>query len=320
MLGKLHLACHNFVTNLQQVVHPVFTIWSYHGNMDEEPAGGRAANLLEGFRSMSHTSNESAEWHHPLITPYQPRRFDRRRLLVMTTGGIAAAASIVPLRAASGQESSPETAITGEADARDLLEQAVRAMAELETFAFEIETVAGETALMPGLSLGLVEGAVRRPNDFTATVEVSTPIGTIALSAVGLGNQAWIENPLSDGEWMSLEGIGDVSAILNPDILVLAAVNVLQDARLDGTEKVGGLDTTRIAGVINLAEAASLVDEAAGQISSEPLDVLIWIDDDHRIAEIELAGPILSTEDASVIRSIRFFDFDEPVDIEEPPV
>lgn len=267
-------------------------------------------------------SNDSASWQHPLITPYQPRRFDRRRLLVMTSAGIAAAASIVPLRPVLGQESSPmaEPAITGDDDARELLERAVRAMAELETFGFEIVTVAGETALMPGLTLGLVEGAVRRPNDFIATVEVSTPVGNIELSAVGLGDRAWIQNPLSDGEWMSLEGIGDVSAILNPDTLVLAAINVLQDARLDGTEKVGGQDTTRIAGVINLAEAASLLDEAAGEISSDPLEVLVWIDGDDRIAEIELAGPILTTEEASVIRSIRFFDFDEPVEIEEPAI
>ncbi len=266
--------------------------------------------------------NDPTTWQHPLITPYQPRRFDRRRLLMMTTGGIAAAASIVPLRPALGQESSPapEPAITGDDDARAVLDRAVRAMADLETFGFEIVTVAGETALMPGLSLGLVEGAVRRPNDFVATIEVSTPIGTIELSAVGLGDRAWIENPLSDGEWMSLEGIGDVSAILNPDTLVLAAVNVLQDARIDGTEKVSGQETTRIAGVINLAEAASLVDEAAGQISSDPLDVLVWIDSDDRIVEIELAGPILTSEDATVIRSVRFFDFDEPVEIEEPPV
>lgn len=271
---------------------------------------------------MAHTPNDPAEWRHPLIAPYHPRRFDRRRLLVMTTGGIAAAASIVPLRAAVAQESTPETGttITGEADARDLLEQAVRAMADLETFAFEIVTVAGETTLMPGLTIGQVEGAVRRPNDFTATVEVSTPIGTIELSAVGLGDKAWIQNPLSDGEWMSLEGIGDVSSILNPDVLVLAAINVLQDARLDGTEKIDGQETTRIAGIINLAEAASMLDEAAGEISTEPLDVVVWINDQHQILEIELAGPILVTEDASVIRSVRFFDFDEPVDIDEPPV
>ena len=266
--------------------------------------------------------NDPAAWQHPLITAYQPRRFDRRRLLVMTSAGIAATASIVPLRSAFGQESSPvaETSITGEEDARTVLERAVRAMAELDTFGFEIVTVAGETALMPGLSLGLVEGAVRRPNDFVATVEVSTPIGNIELSAVGLGDRAWIQNPLSDGEWMSLEGIGDVSAILNPDTLVIAAINVLQDARIDGTEKVGGQDTTRIAGTINLAEAASLVEESVGEISSEPLEVLVWIDGDDRIAEIEIAGPILTSEDASVIRSIRFFDFDEPVEIDEPPI
>ncbi len=270
---------------------------------------------------MTDSSNRS-DWHHPLITPYEPRRFDRRRLIGMTTVGIAAAAPLSTLRGALGQEASPAASpmITGETDATELLDRAVRAMAALQTFAFEIVTVAGETALMPGLNLDLVEGVVRRPNDFMATVEVSTPVGTIEVSAVGLGNTAWIQNPLSDGEWMSLEGIGDVAAILNPDTLVLAAINVLQDARIDGTEKIDGQDTTRIAGTINLAEAASMIDEADGQISADPLDTFVWVDGDDRIVEIELDGPILSTEDAGVIRSIRFYDFDEPVEIDEPTV
>ena len=268
------------------------------------------------------TSSNDNRWSHPLITSYQPRRFDRRRLVLMTGGGIAAAAAIVPLRVVPAQEATPgtETAISGDDDAQALLERAVRAMAALDTFGFEIETIAGETAILPGFNLGLVEGAVRRPNDFMASVEVSTPVGSLGLSAVGIGDQAWIQDPLSDGEWISLEGIGDVSAILNPDTLVLASVSVIQDARVDGEEKLDGYDTTRVAGTINLAETAAMIDEAAGQISSEPIDVLVWVNEDDHILEIELSGAVLASEDASVIRSIRFFDFNEPVEIDQPPV
>jgi hypothetical protein len=293
-------------------------------NMEREssPATDHHTTCRKDEAIMSVT-NDDTTWRHPLIDTYQPRRFDRRRLLLMTTAGIAAATSISPAMSAFAQESSPvpATGISGEDDARALLEEAVRTMADLETFAFEIVTVSGETALFPGFTLKLVEGVVRRPNDFAAAVEVSTPVGSIELSAVGIGDRAWIQDPLSDGEWISLEGIGDVSAILNPDTLVLASIGLIQDARVDGDERVDGADTTRVAGTINLAEAASMFqEEAAGQISAEPLDVLVWIDDQSHILEIEIAGPILASEDAGVIRSVRFFDFDEPVEIEQPPV
>ncbi|HYJ12660.1 MAG TPA: LppX_LprAFG lipoprotein [Thermomicrobiales bacterium] len=268
------------------------------------------------------TSPNDTNWSHPLITSFQPRQFNRRRLVLMTGAGLAAATSVVPLHLVTAQESSPvaETAISGDDDARPLLERAVRAMAELDTFGFEIETIAGETSIMPGINLGLVEGAVRRPNDFIASVEVSTPVGSLDLLAVGIGDQAWIQDPLSDGEWISLEGIGDISAILNPDTLVLTSISVIQGARLDGEEKVDGFETIRIAGTINLAETAAMVDEAADQISSEPLDVLVWVNAEDQIVEIEISGAILASEDDSVIRSIRFFDFNKPVDIEQPPI
>jgi len=268
------------------------------------------------------TSPTDSTWSHPLITSYEQRRLNRRRLVLITGGGIAAAASVVPLRLVTAQESSPiaEPAITGEDDARELLERAVRAMAELETFGFEIETISGETAILPGFTLGLVEGVVRRPNDFMASVEVSTPVGSLELSAVGIDGQAWIQDPLSDGEWISLEGIGDISAILNPDSLVLTSISVIQGARLDGEEKVDGFDTIRIAGTINLAETAAMVEEAAGQIATEPIDVVVWVNEEGHIVEIEFSGAILASEDASVIRSIRFFDFNEPVEIDRPAI
>ena len=80
-------------------------------------------------------------------------------------------------------------------------------MADLDCFAFEIVTVQGESTILDGLTLGLIEGAVRRPSDFTATVAVFLPFGGLEVTALGTGGEAWIQNPLDDGTWISLAGM-----------------------------------------------------------------------------------------------------------------
>jgi hypothetical protein len=212
--------------------------------------------------------------------------------------------------------------ITGDDDAVSLLREAATAMAQLDSFQFDIETVRGESTIFQGLSVDLIEGAVRRPYDFTATITVGLPIGELDVTAVGLDGTAWIEDPLNDGEWLALEGGEDLVALVNPDTLILSSIGLIQDATIDGTEQVDGMDATVVAGSIDFAETAAQLTGSVvtlpAEVSSEPLPVLIWIDAENRVIEIEITGPILASESSDVVRAIRFFEFNEPVDIEQP--
>lgn len=250
---------------------------------------------------------------------------NRRRLFLVGGTGLAAAMTGVSLVSAQTPAADPVTDATGEDDAVALLERAATAMAALETFGFQIQTVAGETNIMGLLTINDITGAVRRPLDFTATIEVGSPIGNIDITAVGTDGSAWIQNPLSDGEWITLAEMGgDLLTIINPDSLILASIGLIQNATLDGTERIDGQEATRIAGTIDLAGTAESIlgnsDDVPTELATEPLDVLVWIDENDRVLEIELAGPVLASEADDVIRSVSFFDFDEPVEIEEPPV
>ena len=104
--------------------------------------------------------------------------------------------------------------------------------------------------------------------------------------------------------------------------LILQAVNVVQDAKIAGHEKVGGVQTTRVDGQVSLAGLSKVGGgkNASAEVSSAPIPVSIWIDKDNRIQEIELAGQILTSESTDVIHDITFSDFDKPVDIQKPPV
>jgi hypothetical protein len=283
---------------------------------------------------MTTSGNSRERWFHPLITRVDPS-LNRRRLFVLGTSGLAATIVAHPaLRHVSAQESTPRATpdltvlgdeLTGEPEAVDTLRNAANVMAGLSTFAFEIETTRGESTIFQGLEVREITGAVRRPVDFTATVTVGVPFGTIDVTAIGVDGMAWLQDPLSDGEeWIPLEGTQDIVALINPDTLIVNSIGLIQDARLDGTEKVDGVDTTRVTGTVDFAATAERVTggsvQLPAEIAAEPLPVTIWIDPEGRVLEIEIVGRIVLTESEDVIRIVRFFEFNEPVEIEAPPV
>lgn len=282
---------------------------------------------------MTSSSKSSERWFHPLITTAEPQ-MNRRRLLMLSGTGLALAAGARPdlrLVAAQTPAATPDAPstmildqITGDEDAVALLRESAAAMAALQSFRFEIDTIRGESTIFEGLSVDLIEGAVRRPYDFTATVTVGLPIGNLDVTAVGLDGTAWVEDPLNAGEWIALEGGEDIVALVNPDTLILSSIGLIQDATIDGTEQIDGEEATVVAGFVDFAETADQLSGGAvalpAEVSTEPLPVLVWIDTEGHVLEIEVSGPILTSESSDVVRAIRFFEFDEPVEIERPEI
>ncbi len=286
---------------------------------------------------MANRPDADDRWVHPLISMRRPH-LSRRQLVLVASGGLAATAGQGPLSVIAGQatppatpsaspEASPEASpvvdgLTGEPEATSLLRDAAAAMAGLDTFQFEIATTRGQSTILQGLEVETITGAVRRPFDFTATVAVGLPFGSIELTAVGVDGRAYIQDPLSNGEWIELEGSEQAVALINPDTLILSSIGVIQDARIEGTEDIDGAATTRVAGTIDFAASAERLGggavELPAEISSEPVDLLVWVDGQNRIVEIEIAGPLVATESDDVVRTVSFFGFDEPVDIEAP--
>ncbi|MGC4108521.1 MAG: LppX_LprAFG lipoprotein [Thermomicrobiales bacterium] len=260
-------------------------------------------------------------WHHPLIRP-----LSRRRLMLSSLAGVCAltvAPSLPVAQVMAAQEASTPSA-TGDDDAIALLEKASQTMAELQTFHFEIETLAGgDTSL--GVNLESVVGDVRRPTDFQAVIEAKVPFGTIKVRAVGIDGVFSIQNPLAtDGSWMTLSADNELFALVNPDIVLLLAVRAVQDATINGQEKLDGVQTTLVTGQIDFQQIAATLgngnegSQVASQLATQPVDVLIWIDDETRVHAIELDGALLAIDSDSSSRMISFSAFNEPVEIAAP--
>lgn len=264
------------------------------------------------------------EWSHPLIA--KPARNVSRRHLFGLSGGAIAAIAVAPAIHSAAQSSTPDAAtpaISGDRDAVSLLTMAVEAMTALETFHFLIETTSGESTILDVLEIDSIEGDVRRPYDFQTTVSASLLMGTIEVTAIGIDGQISIEDPTSaDEAWIDLGADTTTLSLLNPDYLLLRAVGVVQDAEFAGEGDFDGVPTRTIIGTVSLANVAGdLFGEQMplpSELSPDPVDLTVWIDERNFVLGVEIVGPVLAAESMDVVRLITFSAFNEPVEIEAP--
>lgn len=251
-----------------------------------------------------------------IVTHVTPR-ISRRSLL----GSLAALAAFSTVAPALAQTATPASRAEGDTDALAVLKAAGQHVMDLETFTFSLETIAGSSTILPSVELISVQGAVRRPTDLSATLRVKAFIQELEISAVVLDGTVYVQNPLGGGAWQDMGEAPQIATMINPDWLVLAAINLVKDARITDQSD----DLTLIEGYIDLAGSlASLESQDMAQVqdflADTPVDVAFWIDQDNRLTRAELYGPIFASESADVEKRIAFSNFDEPVEIEAPTI
>lgn len=251
------------------------------------------------------------------VTHHVPAKVSRRTLL----GSAAAVIALAELSPLYAQESTPVSQAEGDDDAIAVLKSAGEALMQLDTFHFSLTTIAGTSSVFPGMSLESVEGAVRRPMDLTATVRASALMQTVELSAVAVDGNFYIQNPMSGGAWENIGSAGEIGGMINPDWIIIAAVNQIKDAVITDTSD----DQTLIEGYLDFAESleqagATTADlgELEQFLAGTPVDVAIWINGENLIERVEIYGPIFASESPDVEKRIELSEFNEPVEIEVP--
>lgn len=254
---------------------------------------------------------------------------------VLTGAGALAGAALLP-RLVSAQDPAQ--------DVQALLDASAAAMAALTSFRFELATVNGTSTILDNLELKKVAGQVMRPDSFSADVTAGLAIVDLTVQVIGIGSRLWVTDPLDQGGKMielaldDATGGGSLAALINPDRVFLTAVGLVENAAITGTEKIDGVETTVVTGEFDASRLADLATPGAGdgagedaadadeggagglpaELILERMPVTIWIDDAKRVVRLELEGQLTSSESPDVVRGIDFYDFDEPVRIEEP--
>lgn len=248
------------------------------------------------------------------------------RRTLLTYAGALAGTALIPRRAAAQEQ-----------DVNALLEESAAVMSSLQSFQFELSTVNGTSTILDNLELKKVAGKVKRPDSFSADVTAGLAVVDLTVQVVGIGQRLWVTDPLdAEGRFLELalgdesSGAGSLAALINPDRVFLTAVGLVENAVIDGNEKIDGVETTVVTGEFDAGKLISLATPAAGE--DDPLEnsgfpaeliltrmpVTIWIDAAKRVVRLEIEGQLTSSESTDVIRGIDFYDFDEPVEIPEP--
>jgi hypothetical protein len=212
-------------------------------------------------------------------------------------------------------------------EAAALLERAATAMAELETFHFELSTPRGRTVFLEGLELAGLEGDVQRPESFRASATARAAIVELSVDVVGIGSRVWVTDPMQEGRQFreldvsGVEGEGGASLVdlLNPDRVLLEAVSFIEEPAVAGEDEIDGAQTTRVDGTFDLSRLQAEGTPVPGLRTDRPLPVSIWIDEEGRVRRLELEGPLTTAEMPDVVRRLDLTDFNEAIEI-EPPV
>jgi hypothetical protein len=221
-------------------------------------------------------------------------------------------------------------AVAQDVDASTLLAEAAAAMAEVQSFRFEITTPRGATTFGENFTLLGVVGEVQRPDRFRAVATVDAMVAQLDLTMIGIGTTIWLSDPMAaEPAFMELDladmdmGVGPSPAtLLNPDRLLLTAVEAVEDPVIAGQDEIDGVLTTRVNGVATLdplrASGMAGTPIAGMPMLGEPVQVAIWIDQELRVRQLDVYGPLLDTEAPNTVRRLKLTGFDEPIDIQPP--
>lgn len=218
-------------------------------------------------------------------------------------------------------------------DAAALLTAAAETMAGVQSFHFDVTTPRGQTQFTENFTLLELSGDVQRPDRFQATALVDAMIAQLELQVIGIGTTIWITDPLSsepsfievglDGGMLGDGGEGaSFVDLVNPDRLLLSAVGALENPTIAGQDEIDGVMTTRVNGSAAFNELTgtelSGTPMAGMSLSSEPLQVAIWVDEGHVVRQLDVYGPLLSTEAPNTVRRLKLSAINEPIDIQPP--
>ena len=236
-----------------------------------------------------------------------------------------ALALLVVVGALGGLDSRGVVALQDD-EAAAVLDDAVQTMAGVTSFHFNLTTPRGESLFMENLELAGLEGDVQRPDQFRAEVTAKASIIEVTVKVVGIGTTLWVTDPMATEETFVELDLNDAATddappladLLNPDRLLLAAVDQIEEPSVIGMVDIDGVATTRIDGIVDLSEVQAGTPVPGLQLNT-PFPISIWVDADGFVRRLELDGPLTDAESRNVIRRLDLTAYNDPVTI-EPPV
>ena len=225
---------------------------------------------------------------------------------------------LVWLTAACSSDSS-DLALKSESgiDAEPVLLQAVEQLMGLESASFSLNHIKGSTVLMPRVLITKISGEVSIPDRSRVTVEaqIEFPKSYVEIDIVRIQETAYMTN-IFGGDWNQIPAESLPFNLSRLGLTMAEIVDAIQKPKILGEERLNGIDTLRIGGMINSKDLVKLVPGAEGNVR---VDLELWINrEDGLLQRALIAGQVVPTDDVDTIRDLVLKNINQPVVIDAP--
>ena len=202
-------------------------------------------------------------------------------------------------------------------DAEPVLLQAVEQLMGLESASFSLNHIKGSTVLMPGVLMTKISGEVSIPNRSRVTVEaqIQFPKSYVEIDIVRIQETAYMTS-IFGGDWNQIPAESLPFNLSGLGLTMAEIVDAIQKPKILGDERLNGIDTLRIGGMINSKDLVKLVPGAEGTVR---VDLELWINrEDGLLQRALIAGQVVPTDDVDTIRDLVLKNINQPVVIDAP--
>jgi lipoprotein LprG len=197
----------------------------------------------------------------------------------------------------------------------DVLSKAAPKMAALKSFHFSLSTSKVDKA-PSSLYITGADGDVARPGKLQATAKALTAFGAVEVHVAALGDQQYMTDPVSQ-RWQKIPPSFNALALLDPGKAIADILANVKNPADDGSETLDGVASYRIKATVAPEAVRALSPEIT---ATDPLSTTLWVgSQDFLVRQVQITGALLKNEPATVVRTLKFSQFDTPVDIQLPP-
>ena len=225
---------------------------------------------------------------------------------------------LVWLTAACSSDSSDRALKSGSViEAEPVLLQAVEQLMGLESASFSLSHLKGSTILMPGVLMTKISGEVSIPDRSRVTVEaqIEFPKSYVEIDIVRIQETAYMTS-IFGGDWNQIPAESLPFNLSGLGLTMAEIVDAIQKPKILGDERLNGIDTLRIGGMINSKDLVKLVPGAEGNVR---VDLELWINrEDGLLQRALIAGQVVPTDDVDTIRDLVLKNINQPVVIDAP--
>ncbi len=197
----------------------------------------------------------------------------------------------------------------------EVLNKSAPKMAALKSFHFNLATSKIDKA-PSSLYITGADGDLSRPGKLQATAKALLLGNAVEVQVVADGAAQYMTDPLSK-RWQKIPASFNALALLDPGKAIADILASVQSPTDAGAESVDNVASYRIKTTVPPASMQALSPEIT---ATDPLSATLWVgSDDFLIRQVQITGALLKNEPATIVRTLKFSQFDVPVTIQLPP-